>query len=324
MAFEDELTLSELRQVEILNRLLKPGEELRPERIRGIGVVYKIGELTIREERVSTLIKLGLFRIKGHVSFAICPVCGDLDLSLNLFCPNCNSQDLEKVDLVIHYECHYADDVSRFRTPKGLVCPVCDKPLKVVGVDYGRPGISYRCSTCMSVFQFPLFSLTCSNGHVLRLDELALHRSPVLVYEPSGSRQATAVSRVLSLIEALSSHGYRAEPFAVLRGQLSHLEHVVDALVHKGEKRCAVVLIDNSVASPDTVSRLLTLALDLQVPVVAAMSTGFANNIAKFLRLEGNLEERIGSLFPRELVKVIVYSDEKELLAKLLNALDAV
>lgn len=324
MTFEDELTLGELRQLEALNRLLKPGEELRPEYVRGIGIVYRMGEFTIREERVLTLIRLGLFRIGGHVSFAICPVCGDFDLSVNLFCPNCNSQDLEKVDLVIHYECHYADDVSRFKTPKGLFCPVCEKPLKVVGVDYGRPGISYRCGRCANVFQFPLFSLTCRAGHVLRLDELALHRSPVLIYEPSGSRQATAVSKVLALVEALRSHGYKAEPFAVLSGKISHANHLVDVLVQKGEKRCAVVLVDNSIASPDTISRLLTLALDLQVPVVAAMRMEFALDITKFLHLEGNVEERIGSLFPRELVKVVLYRDEEELAAKLVNALEAI
>jgi transposase-like protein len=323
MLVRDDESLTELKQLELLNLVLKQGQEVRPNHNTGIGIIYSIGELTIREDKLLPLIRRGFFRIKGHIAFPICPICGDVDLFLNVYCPNCNSQDLLKVDVVIHYECHYADDISAFRRTEGLTCPVCEKKLKVVGVDYGRPGISYKCNNCTNVFQFPLIGFTCSKGHMLRLDELALHRSPVLVYEPSKSLRESAAWKVLDLVEALKSRGYKAEPFALLRGTATRAEYMVDVLVHKSWKRIALMSVFNaSIVSPDAVSRPLMLALDLQIPTVVLMSKEYAEDVARFFRLEGNVEQRIQALFPGELVKVVVYENEADMVAKVHDILE--
>jgi hypothetical protein len=302
--------------------VLKEGQEVRPQRIKGIGIVYNIGELTIREDKLLSLIRRGFFRIKEYIAFPNCPICGDVDLSLNVYCPNCNSQDLLKVDIVIHYECHYSDDVSAFRRPEGLTCPVCEKPLKVVGVDYGRPGISYKCDKCLSIFQFPLIEFTCSNGHVLRLDELALHRSPVVVYEPVKVLRESAAWKVLDLVEVLNSRGYKAEPFAVLKGTITRAEYIVDVLVHKSGKRVALMALNTPNVSPDSISRPLTIALDLQIPILVLVSKEYADGLSKLLKTEGSVEQRIQALFPGELVKVVVYENTADMVAKILNLLE--
>jgi inorganic triphosphatase YgiF len=227
------------------------------------------------------------------------------------------------VDIVIHYECHYADDISAFRRTEGLTCPACEKKLKVVGVDYGRPGISYECNNCTNVFQFPLIGFTCSKGHMLRLDDLALHRSPVLVYEPSKPLRESAAWKVLDLVEALKSRGYKAEPFALLRGTVTRAEYMVDVLVHKSWKRIALMFVFNvSSVSHESISRPLTLALDLQIPTVVLMNKEYAEDVARFFRLEGNVEQRIQALFPKELVKVVVYENEADMFAKILDLLE--
>jgi len=321
MSIRDDEPLTELRQLELLNLMLKQGQEIRPHRVRGIGIVYT-GELTMREDRILSLVRRGFFRIKGHIAFPICPICGDVDLSLNVYCPNCNSQDLLKVDIVVHYECHYSDDISAFRRPEGLTCPMCEKPLKVVGVDYGRPGISYKCNNCLNTFQLPLIESTCSKGHVLKLDELALHRSPVVVYEPLKPLRESAAWKVLDLVEVLNSHGYKAEPLALLRGTATRAEYIVDVLVHKSGKKLALLLFNTSNVSPDSIYSPLTLALDLRIPIVVLMSKEYAEGIARFFRLEGNVEQRIQALFPGELVKVVVYENEADMSARILNVLE--
>ncbi len=322
MSIGDEASLTELEQLKLLNRVLKPGQEIRPYHIKGIGIVYNIGEVTVREDRLQSLIRRGFFRVKDHIAFPACPVCGDVGLSLNVYCPNCNSQDLLKVDIVIHYECRYADDISVFRRPEGLACPYCEKPLRVVGVDYGRPGISYKCNNCLNIFQFPLIEFTCSEGHMLRLDELALYRSPVVVYEPSKSLRESAAWKVLDLVEVLNSYGYKAEPFALLRGTATRAEYIVDLLVHRSGKRFAVLIFNTSNAVPESVSRPLTLAIDLQIPILVLMSREYAEGIARFLRLEGAVEQRIQALFPSEMVKIVVYRDETDMVSKLVNLLE--
>ena len=46
MSFGEDVSLMELRQLELLGKVLKPGQEIRPHHIRGMGIVYNIGELT--------------------------------------------------------------------------------------------------------------------------------------------------------------------------------------------------------------------------------------------------------------------------------------
>jgi hypothetical protein len=158
---------------------------------------------------------------------------------------------------------------------------------------------------------------------MLRLDELALHRSPVLVYEPSKSLRESAAWKVLDLVEALKSRGYKAEPFALLRGTATRAEYMVDVLVHKSWKRIALMSVFNaSIVSPDAVSRPLMLALDLQIPTVVLMSKEYAEDVARFFRLEGNVEQRIQALFPGELVKVVVYENEADMVAKVHDILE--
>ena len=321
MSFGEDVSLMELRQLELLGKVLKPRQEIRPHHIRGMGIVYNIGELTIREDRLLSLIKRGFFRVKGYISFPICPVCGDVDLSLNVYCPNCNSQDLLKVDIVIHYECHHADDISAFRRSERLVCPACEKSLKVVGVDYGRPGIGYKCNNCLSVFQFPLIEFTCSRGHLLRLDELALHRSPVVVYEPPSTLRDSAAWKVLKLVEALSSHGYKAEPFVILQGNVTRAKYLVDVLVHSPGKGFSALIFNTSNVNPESFPKPLTLAVDLQIPIIVLMSKEYAESVAGFFGFEEDVERSIQTLFPSELVKVVIYENEADMSAKVLDAL---
>jgi hypothetical protein len=157
---------------------------------------------------------------------------------------------------------------------------------------------------------------------MLRLDELALHRSPVLVYEPSEPLRESAAWKVLDLVEVLKSRGYKAEPLALLRGAATRAEYIVDVLIHKSGKRLALLLFNTSIVSPDSIYSPLTLALDLRIPILVLMSKEYAEGIAKFFKLEGSVEQRIRALFPDELVKVVIYENEADMVAKILNVLE--
>ena len=157
---------------------------------------------------------------------------------------------------------------------------------------------------------------------MLRLDELALHRSPVVVYEPTKDLRDSAAWKVLDLVEVLNSRGYKAEPFAVLKGTVTRAEYIVDLLVHKSGKRVALIVFNTPNVSPDSISRPLTIALDLQIPILVLVSKEYADGVSKLLKPEGSVEQRIQALFPGELVKVVVYEDEADMVAKILDLLE--
>jgi len=52
------------------------------------------------------------------------------------------------------------------------------------------------------------------------------------------------------------------------------------------------------------------------------MSKEYAEGVAKFFRLEGNVEQRIQALYPGDLVKVAVYENEADMVAKIHDLLE--
>lgn len=301
------LEVAELAKVLEVN--LKPGQELRPERSLGSGVFYDVGGLKLPEGKMYLLAEIGVLKVERHVAFPSCPVCGNLDLAINIHCPNCLSPDIEKVDLVIHYECHYSDDISRFRTGSGeLVCPVCSKTLKTVGIDYGRPGIGYSCNTCNHKFQFPLYRITCRNEHVMRLDELALIRVPVFVYSPSAPVSRYEVLAIVA--RELESRLPKAtiEQFVNKRGQLSSREHLIPLYVESASGRFAVTVVDEVATAFEQLTDIMVTALDLGVKFLVLMPESVERSLRNSIssRSGGQLEGLEGFFSPRVL-KVMTY-----------------
>lgn len=89
-----------------------------------------------------------------------CPKCGSIHLTLNFHCPNCNSQNISKRNMLEHVTCGFVGPEDEF---KGQKCPKCGKPAKQIGVDFVRQGVMYSCSECKHVFQTPVEKLKCAN-----------------------------------------------------------------------------------------------------------------------------------------------------------------
>ena len=81
------------------------------------------------------------------LSTVVCPSCGAHDQKLRLICPECPSTIIKKNKIIQHYTCGHVDFGESFKRDDGsLVCPQCSKELKTIGVDYTRPGLSYKFS----------------------------------------------------------------------------------------------------------------------------------------------------------------------------------
>ncbi|MEN3047390.1 MAG: hypothetical protein ABDH63_01220 [Candidatus Caldarchaeales archaeon] len=301
------LEVAELAKVLEVN--LKPGQELRPERSLGSGVYYDVGGLKLPESRMYLLAEIGVLKVERHVAFPSCPICGSLDLAIDIHCPNCLSTDIEKVDLVIHYECHYADDISRFRTGSGeLVCPVCSKTLKTVGIDYGRPGIGYSCNACNNKFQFPLYRITCRNGHIMKLDELALIRVPVFVYSPSAPVSRYEVLAVVA--RELERRLPRAtiEQFVNKRGLLSSREHFIPLYVESANGKFAVTVVDEEATAFEQLTDIMVTALDLGVKFLVLMPESVERSLRNSISgRSGGQPQGLEEIFSPRLLRAMTY-----------------
>ena len=121
-------------------------------------------------EEISPDILYGLERLASNgimektplLSTVVCPSCGTHDQKLRLKCPECPSTIIKKNKIIQHYTCGHVDfEESLKRDDGSLVCTQCSKELKTIGVDYTRPGLSYKCSNG-NMFTTLIMQLQCT------------------------------------------------------------------------------------------------------------------------------------------------------------------
>jgi len=117
-----------------------------------------------------------------------CPQCSSLSYSLSLKCPDCGVGSMTKGEALEHMTCGHVGFRSEFeQANKELVCPKCRKPLKIIGVDYKKVEIWYRCSR-NHLFNAPKTVFTCSAcGREFSLDEAFLQPLYQYVLSDSGA-----------------------------------------------------------------------------------------------------------------------------------------
>ncbi|MFA5363680.1 MAG: response regulator [Candidatus Bathyarchaeia archaeon] len=95
-------------------------------------------------------------------SVIVCPDCDVVTSTLYLECPECESSQMTKEEALEHFDCGNIDFRSKYDNGEGrLVCPKCEKKLKVIGVDYRKIENWYKCSN-KHFFGQPNFKFGCS------------------------------------------------------------------------------------------------------------------------------------------------------------------
>lgn len=144
----------------------------------GLKVSYPSAEAVLRANRETTLEVIQALWEEGYLSRSFhgvayrCPHDGTTSLRPKLLCPKCQSEDIEKITLVEHLGHGHVDRESRFLRGGKYVCPVDGKELKLIGVDYRKPGTAYYCPTCDALHNQPLSLWACNqNDHSFTPEE---------------------------------------------------------------------------------------------------------------------------------------------------------
>lgn len=272
------------------------------------GIVYEIEGVRIQPHRMQRLHERGLLEVKSTISFVACPICKDLNISINLVCPNCKSSSLFKSDFLIHYECGYVAPIQEFiKDLDKYVCPKCNKILKTVGIDYGKPGISFKCNDCLNIFQFPLVILKCSNNHKFKVDEAEILNYPVYKF----GKQITYYAKLADILYRTSirlnfEKGLNALVLSPVIG-LSGAKYVFPLVIKKDDKLIAVVeLLLDARDKDQRIIDLLAKSFDLESKIYLITFNDI--NITKFTRV-----------INPERIKIIYIKSEEEIPLKLVS-----
>lgn len=196
-----------------------PTQELTPHPESDLGITYRVDGVSVPADRIKRLAEKSLLDIAGVMSFACCPQCNSMRLLTMMKCPNCHKQTLSKSELVIHYECGHLAPLSEIMVPgtNDYVCSSCGKRMKRVGIDYGRPGLGFRCLSCGEVSQYPQLLLTCGHGHEFRIDEQELRVFPI--YKLGKALQT--MPRIMGFLTAIKEELARNDAESVVLAQVA-------------------------------------------------------------------------------------------------------
>lgn len=260
-------------------------QELVPAVVPGLGIYYVVAGFHIPAERLLRDSRRGILEAKEYVSFPSCATCRSTSLILEILCPSCRKSDLSRIDLIVHYECGYMGGVEEFaKDSYGTVdkCPRCGKSLKRVGIDYGRPGVGFRCQKCGAIFQYPIVSVKCDRGHETPLDKVNIERYPVFALSKESLRVGKFVDMLQRVAKELRANlNLDVNVLETVRGK-SGVPHLVHMLVRSLGKLVAVMVLDEDTMITEAVD-VVSKNIDLGIHFIVVMDESKAAELGKLL-----------------------------------------
>jgi hypothetical protein len=288
-----------------------PSEELVPRFKPDLGVVYKVGEVEVPAGRLKRLGEQeGLLDGLGQVSFASCPKCESLNLTILMKCPNCGKQTLSKSEMLIHYECGHLSPLQEIVQPGKTVytCPKCGKLMKRVGIDYGRPGLAFTCPECQEVSQYPLVKLLCHNNHELKLDEPELRQFSVYKLGKGLSTIPKIITILNEIKTKLTANGHSSIVLANVTGESGN-EYVTPLLVLTIPPLIADFILDKTTWEFQAIEAIRKTA-DLKS--------------RSLLVVRKELEGLVNNMINPQRIQLITFEKEDEITEKVVKTIDEI
>jgi hypothetical protein len=277
---------------------LRRGElvEFRPKIRQGMGIVYELFGIEVPEERARAYHERGLLDVAGEVSFPSCAICGTVCLHVVLKCPECNSRNIEKRELMIHYDCGYTGGFEEFQTssPGIYRCPKCGKEIKRIGIDYGRPGLGFMCADCKAVFQVPLVEIECEKGHANRIQQLELKKYPVYRLSEEAKSFSEVFSAVEIIVQRLEGLGLDVAMFAQIKGS-SGVTYNVPIYV-RGDPSLVIEIAPEKIA-------------DDTYPILMMLKAADIPNSITMIVLPSSFRPELEKIFNPEKIRIIKVDD---------------
>jgi len=219
----------------ILNIILQePDKGIYPQINNRGEIIYPLLEgidIRILDEMVSS----NILERRIYDRVLACPQHGRCLLYASLYCPKCNSNDVNSIYLIEHILCGYINEINKFNNSNNddLVCPKCnttmnDKSTLVLGR-------WYLCNSCGNRFNNPIVRLHCPYNH-----DVDVRDAVIVVLYNYMLYKGTIVSendiRILldSIYNTLRSKGFNVTKNHTLKGNSNTLHNVSMYAEYKG------------------------------------------------------------------------------------------
>lgn len=173
-----------------------------------------------------------------------CPECNSpRTIHDSYACPFCKKQEVRRGTLVEHYNCSNVGFLEEYSRNDELVCPKCDKPLRLIGTDYRKIENIFQCVSCTKKFSVPNVihrCLSCKRTFNYETGEL-IH---VYAYKFNDAmRQEVVANCVLEqpIVRLLKERGFSVESPGLMVGQ-SGQSHQFDVVASRDNRKTVIMI----------------------------------------------------------------------------------
>ena len=236
----------------------------------------------------------------------VCPQHPDsLEVNVRLYCPKCNSIDIEKLHLLEHKICGFISETKSFEIINSVLeCPSCKKTIKDRKKELRIPAMWYNCLSCMEKFDDVIMKMYCRKfDHSFDTNMAGTVSIPGYILKDSQSTSSYDPSLISHIKNLLEEHKFISEENHSLKGKSGHF-HNIDLIATNPNTDTLFLFIlqsDNTLDESRINSKIIQV-LDC--------------NPTKTV-IVGNLSEKAKSLASRYDISVIGSFEKNEVLSRL-------
>ena len=127
-------------------------------------ILSSIGEAPDNISYLDELVDEGVFVKQVYEKLIICPIHPETySTSVRLYCPKCNSLNVDKLNLFEHKRCGFITEnvAYDFSNPKNRTCPSCNREIKDFKKEIRIPAAWHQCLDCEEKFDNAAVMLYC-------------------------------------------------------------------------------------------------------------------------------------------------------------------
>jgi len=159
----------------------------------------------------------------------VCPQHPDsLQVNVRLYCPKCNSIDIEKLHLFEHKVCGFISETKSFGIANSvMVCPSCKKQIKEKKTEIRIPAMWYNCLSCREKFDDVIMKMYCRKfDHSFDTNMAGTVSIPGYILKDSQSTSSYDPSLISHIKQLLQEHKFISEENHSLKGKSGHFHNI--------------------------------------------------------------------------------------------------
>jgi len=269
--------ISGSKDVQLINELQKvEGQVIKPFVDFNEGKLFYpfLSYIRLRQDDVDfldSLVSKGILEKKIFEKLVVCPVhTNTYSSSVHLYCPNCHSIDIEKLNLFEHKRCGYISDGKNFdfSNPINSECPSCKKPIKNFDREIRVPAMWFQCNKCEEKFDNVDVKLRCRK-YEHDFDTNSAQFVPTYCYALKNSEHSVDskdIKIIQEIAELLSGFNFDSDVASSIVGKSGNPHKIPILGIHKltGEKIIIFVLLNDFVLEEASINSILIPVLDIE------------------------------------------------------------